>query len=113
MKSASSPTDATELVLDINGYFVAATDPECAAVLSHDALPSSGYAHGTWARFRPRATAANVARELPILTSTCHIPTTATAYSLNFTAVPPAPLGFITAWPSDQIATDRLDPERR
>jgi hypothetical protein len=30
----------------------------------------------------------------------CSVPTTALAYSLNFTAVPPGPLGYLTAWPA-------------
>ena len=34
--------------------------------------------------------------------STCNIPAAAKAYSLNFTAVPHGPLGYITAWPTGQ-----------
>jgi YVTN family beta-propeller protein len=32
----------------------------------------------------------------------CNIPTTAAAYSLNVTVVPPAPLGYLTIWPAGE-----------
>ena len=32
----------------------------------------------------------------------CNIPTTAAAYSLNVTVVPPAPLGYLTIWPTGE-----------
>src|SRR5215472_15704353 len=42
-------------------------------------------------------------RTFPVQSSTtCSIPTTTQAYSLNITVVPPAPLGFITAYPTGQ-----------
>jgi hypothetical protein len=44
-------------------------------------------------------------RDFPILQATaCHIPATAQAYSLNFTALPSQgrPLGYLTVWPSGQ-----------
>jgi hypothetical protein len=41
-------------------------------------------------------------RDFPLLTSTCNVPATAQAYSLNFTAVPPGPLAYITVWPAGQ-----------
>ena len=36
----------------------------------------------------------------------CNIPTTAAAYSLNVTAVPPGRLGFLTIWPSGEQLPD-------
>ncbi len=94
-------TDDTDLVLDINGYFVAATDPS--ALQFYPLTPCRVVdTRGHMGPLGGPPLTAGMPRELPILTSTCHIPTTAKAYSLNFTAVPPAPLGFITAWPSDQ-----------
>ncbi len=39
-------------------------------------------------------------RDVPIPLSTCGIPSTARAYSLNITVVPPGPLQFLTAWPA-------------
>jgi len=42
------------------------------------------------------------ARSFPLLSSTCNIPATAQAYSLNVTAIPAGPLGYLTIWPSGQ-----------
>ena len=46
---------------------------------------------------------AGVPRNFPILeAATCNIPDTAQAYSLNFTAAPHGPLGYLTVWPTGQ-----------
>lgn len=45
---------------------------------------------------------AGVSRDFPILESSCGIPATAVAYSLNITVVPQGPLGYITVWPAGQ-----------
>ena len=34
--------------------------------------------------------------------SACGIPSTAQAYSLNFTAIPQGPLGYLSVWPAGQ-----------
>jgi hypothetical protein len=39
-------------------------------------------------------------RTLPILSSSCNVPATAQAYSLNFTTVAPGQVGFLTAYPT-------------
>ena len=89
----------TELVLDINGYFVPDTDPSgmsfypmapCRLV---DTRLAAGPLGGP-------SLAGNTSRNFPLLTSPCNIPATARAYSLNYTAVPKGPLGFLTTWPS-------------
>jgi hypothetical protein len=41
-------------------------------------------------------------RSFAIPNSACNIPATAQAYALNFTVVPPGPLGSITVWPTGQ-----------
>ncbi len=41
-------------------------------------------------------------RTFPILTSSCNIPPTALAYSLNITVVPRGQLGYLTIWPTGQ-----------
>src|SRR5207244_10457218 len=46
--------------------------------------------------------AGNAARTFPILSSSCNVPSTAQAYSLNFTSVPRGRLDFLTAWPAGQ-----------
>ena len=92
-------TDTTDLILDINGYFVPGSNPTAlsfypvtpcrvvdtrnpAAALGGPSLPAQG------------------TRTFPILSSSCGLPATAQAYSLNFAAVPKGPLGFLTAWPA-------------
>jgi YVTN family beta-propeller protein len=42
-------------------------------------------------------------RSFPIPQGACNIPTTAVAYSLNVTAVPEGPLGYLTIWPTPEI----------
>lgn len=39
-------------------------------------------------------------RTLPVTQSSCGIPATAAAYSLNITVVPSGPLGYLSVWPS-------------
>lgn len=46
------------------------------------------------------AIGAGSTRTFDLAQSNCGIPTTAAAFSLNFTVVPSASLGYITAWPS-------------
>jgi DNA-binding beta-propeller fold protein YncE len=42
-------------------------------------------------------------RDFPVLASDCNIPSTAQAYSMNFTVVPVnGPLGYLTVWPAGQ-----------
>ncbi len=94
-------TDPTQLILDVNGYFVASTDPDALQFFSMTPCRVVDTRNGTGPLAGPGLTA-NVARDFPFLTSTCNISNTAVAYSLNVTAVPPAPLGFVTVWPSDQ-----------
>ncbi len=99
--SVFAATSATDLILDINGYFVPATDPSglafypvtpCRIADTRNAVgPLGGPSMG-----------AGQSRTFPILSSTCNLPATAQAYSLNFAAVPPGPLGFLTAWPTGQ-----------
>jgi Beta-propeller repeat len=92
-------TNTADALIDINGYFVPATDPSALAFYPltpcrmADTRKSPGPLGG------PSMTA-GTSRTFPILSSTCGIPSTAQAYSLNFTAVPPAPLYVLSAWPA-------------
>jgi len=91
-------SQATHLVLDISGYFVAGNSAAleffpltpCRLV---DTRQANGALGGPYL-------SAGVARSFPILSSTCNIPSTALAYSLNFTSVPHGPLGSLTVWPT-------------
>ncbi len=56
--------------------------------------------------FGAPALAANTTRNFPIPASSCNVPDTAQAYSLNLGALPEAPLGFLTAWPAGVALPD-------
>lgn len=95
-------TDPTQLVLDIDGYFVPAgtsasgleffpVTPCRVADTRNAAGPLGG----------PSLTG-GVARAFPVESSHCGIPATAQAYSLNVTAVPARSLNYLTAWPTGE-----------
>ena len=87
-------TNATDLIIDINGYFASAGDgglsfygvSPCRAV---DTRNPSGPLGG------PALTAT---RSFPIETSSCGLAPEAQAYSLNATVVPAGPLAYLTLW---------------
>jgi len=94
-------TNDTDLVIDINGYFVPATDPTALAFfpvtpcrLVDTRLPAGPLGGPSLAATTPRT--------LPLLSSPCNLPATAQAYSLNYTSVPNGSLGFLTTWPAGQ-----------
>ncbi len=95
-------TDTTDVILDINGYFVPATSNPSA--LAFFAVPPCRVADTRDSSFPPLlgppSLIARQARSFPVLSSSCNIPSVAQAYSLNFTVVPPGPLGFLTIWPT-------------
>ncbi len=94
-------TNDTDLVLDINGYFVPNSSPTALAFFPVtpcrvvDTRLAAGSLGGP-------SLAANASRTFPILSGPCNLPATAQAYSMNFTAVPQGPLGFLTTWPAGQ-----------
>ena len=103
-------TQDTELILDINGYFVSDLSPSvlefyplapCRLVDTRSAAGSLG---------GPSLVGA-ASRTFPILSSPCNIPATAKAYSLNFTSVPKGPLGFLTTWPAGSRSAIRFNLE--
>ncbi len=57
---------------------------------------------GKTGAFGPPDLAAYAHRDFPLLSAGCSIPSTAQAYSLNFTVVPSGPLGFLSAWPTGE-----------
>ncbi len=96
-------TDTSNLILDINGYFV----PASGSTLAFYPLTpcrvadtrSSSYPQGLGPPFLPGHTQ----RDFPILNATsCNIPSSAEAYSLNFSVVPHGGLGYLTVWPTGQ-----------
>jgi hypothetical protein len=101
-------TTTTNVVLDVNGYFVSSSQTASALAFYPltpcrivDTRKTAGPLGG------PYLTAGQP-RSFPIQSSACNIPATAQAYSLNVTAIPPTssghpqPLGNLTMWPTGQ-----------
>jgi uncharacterized repeat protein (TIGR01451 family) len=92
-------SDTTHVILDINGYFVPASNPTGLAF--YPITPCRiGDTRTATAPLGGPALVGGQSRTLPILASTCNLPATAQAYSLNFAAVPNGSLGYLTAWPT-------------
>ena len=74
----------TDLVLDINGYFVPDTDPTAMSFypMAPCRLVDTRLAAGP---LGGPSLVGNASRNFPLLTSPCNIPATARAYSLNYT----------------------------
>jgi uncharacterized repeat protein (TIGR03803 family) len=94
-------TQTTNVIIDINGYFKPADGttlqfyPVTPCRVADTRNPN-GPLGGP-------PLMGTVERDFPVLSSTCNLPNTAVAYSLNFTAVPLAGhLGFLTVWPQGQ-----------
>jgi hypothetical protein len=77
--------------------------PNGLGFLSDDALPAGGHAAGCSLHHHNRSFDRwGPARTLPILSSSCNVPATAQAYSLNFTLVPPGPVNYLTVYPTGE-----------
>jgi hypothetical protein len=91
----------TQVVIDISGYFIPATASSlefyplapCRVVDTRNAASSLG----------GPSLAAGQARSFPVQSSSCMIPPSAQAYSLNVTVLPSGPLGYLTMWPAGQV----------
>ncbi|HUI85072.1 MAG TPA: hypothetical protein VL240_12660 [Candidatus Binatia bacterium] len=92
-------SNTSNVILDIDGFFAMPTDlsqaffplPPCRVA---DTRLPNGYLGG------PQLQGGHI-RDFPVLDATsCNIPSTAKAYSLNLTAIPAggAPLGYLTVW---------------
>jgi len=94
-------TDPTDVIIDINGYFMAAGG---AAGLSFYTLTPCRVVdtRGPNGQFGGPILTGNVPRFFTIPQGPCAIPSTAQAYSFNATVVPPGPLLYLTLWPGDQ-----------
>ncbi|HLJ49158.1 MAG TPA: FG-GAP-like repeat-containing protein [Bryobacteraceae bacterium] len=94
-------SDATQVIIDINGYFAPAgagsslsfySVAPCRVVDTRNAAGPLG---------GPVMTAGST-RSFPFRSSSCATLTTAQAYSLNITVVPRRSLSYLTSWPSGQ-----------
>ena len=93
-------TDTTQLVLDINGYFVSDSSQLAFFPLAPCRVADTRNANGA---LGGPSLLGRQERDFPILTAiSCNIPSSAQAYSLNFTVVPKTDLGFLTVWPYGQ-----------
>ncbi|MBZ5592401.1 MAG: hypothetical protein LAP39_09205 [Acidobacteriia bacterium] len=92
-------TDTTDVILDINGYFV--PGPASSATAFYPLTPCrvADTRNAVGPLGGPGLTA-RTTRTFPIAESACGVPANAQAYSLNFAAIPRGPLGYLTAWPS-------------
>jgi YVTN family beta-propeller protein len=97
-------SNTTDVVLDIDGYFLAASDPSAYAFFPltpcrvADTRTANGPLGGPYLYGGQQ-------RDFPVLAATsCDIPNSAIAYSLDFAAIPRlgAPLGYLTVWPTGQ-----------
>jgi len=97
-------TNTADVVLDINGYFVSASDNSALAFYPLTPCRVVDTRWPTGALGAPHLSDRQ-ARQFPVLAATaCNIPNTAQAYSLNFTAIPAngETLGFLSVWPAGQ-----------
>ena len=95
--SVSQPSHA---VVDINGYFVAGSSLALNFYpLTPCRIVDTRFSTGA---FGPPYMSAQTTRTFPVLASPCNVPSSAQAYSLNFTVVPHVPLSYITVWPTGQ-----------
>ena len=94
-------TDPTDVIVDINGYFDTSTGPS-----SYSFYPATpcriADTRGATGQFGGPEMGSHETRNFPIPLSSCAIPSTASAYSLNVTVVPPGYLGYLTTWPTGQ-----------
>ncbi len=89
-------SNQTDVILDINGYF----DSDGASFYAATPCRVADTRHPT-GQFGGPSMFATETRDFPIPSGACAVPATATAYSLNVTAVPQAGfLGYLTAWPT-------------
>jgi hypothetical protein len=93
-------SDATQVILDIDGYFVEAGTVNTAL----DFYPLTPCrvvdTRGTTGTLGGPSLVGGASRTFPIQSSSCGIPAGAQAYSLNFTSIPEGPLGYLTTWPA-------------
>ena len=94
-------TDATDVILDIDGYFDSSSSatsysfyPAAPCRIADTRNPAGVFGGPT--------IPGGQSRDFPIPSSSCGIPGTAKAYSLNVTAVPRGYLGYLTTWPAGQ-----------
>jgi hypothetical protein len=98
-------TNTTDVIIDISGYFI----PSNSSTLAFFPLPPCRIVdtRGPVGTFGGPYIPNQQTRDFPVLESPClSTAQNAKAYSLNITALPHAPLGYLTVWPAnDQMPT--------
>jgi hypothetical protein len=94
-------TNATDVILDINGYFA---PPDVPSGLAFYPLPPCRIfdSRNATGQLGGPALVNGSTRTIPVLQSPCNVPLVAQAYSLNATVVPNGALGYLTLWPAGQ-----------
>jgi hypothetical protein len=93
-------SDQTDVILDIDGYFTSAGSPPSYSFYAAAPCRVADTRNPT-GQFGGPSLFAGQARDFPVPSGPCGIPATASAYSLNVTAVPDtAFLGYLTTWPT-------------
>jgi hypothetical protein len=98
---------ATDVVIDVNGYFAPPTAPQALAFypvtpcrVADTRSGSSG--SGETGAFGPPSLVGGATRSFAIPASSCPIPSSAQAYSVRMTVVEAGPIGYLTTWPTGQ-----------
>jgi len=93
-------TDKTDVLLDIDGYFV----PASTSTLAFFPLTPCRVADTRWQTgpLGGPIMQANQTRDFPVLASSCSVPDSAQGYSLNMTVVPERTLAYLTLWPTGE-----------
>ncbi len=95
-------SDTSDVVVDIDGYFVAGQPPSALAFYPLTPCRVADTRNPDGPLGGPYLTGKQ-ARDFPVLSATsCNIPATAQAYSLNFTVAPHVLLNYLTVWPTGQ-----------
>ncbi len=95
-QAAPQSTSGTASANALTGALAFVAITPCRVVDTREGLGFSG-------AFGPPALSGGVSRTFPIQSSTtCTIPVSALAYSLNITVVPPGPVGYLTAYATGQ-----------
>jgi hypothetical protein len=96
-------SNATDVVIDINGYFA---PPNAQALAFYPVAPcrvaDTRAGFGFSGSFGPPSLVAGATRNFPVQQSSCEIPLSAQAYSVRMTVVAPGPLNYLTTWPEGQ-----------
>ena len=93
-------TDATDLVIDVSGYFVPTSSSD--GLRFFPIKPCRAFDTRIGAAGSGNTLKAGEQRVFDVLGAKCGVPSSARAYSMNYTAVPKRRLGWVTTWPAGE-----------